>query len=242
MTSNVLFIFLLLLFVLGGIGISVTNLKREMQERRNAWIKYSVYFFIVNTLFISIMYCRILFSSLCILIVLGGGCELIRLQFGSHQPKCFRFGIFFIVFIFTGLLFCLFGIEKRNMQSFTLLIVCSFDAFSQISGQLFGKRKICPRISPEKTIGGTVGGTVVSMIVGVIAGYHTGWDLTQASMTGLGIAAASFSGDLAASYVKRQFAVKDFSRIFPGHGGFLDRFDSLIVAGAFVYLFQFFWK
>jgi len=57
-------------------------------------------------------------------------------------------------------------------------------------------------------------------------------------MIGLGIAMASFLGDMAASYVKRQFGVKDFGRIFPGHGGFLDRFDSLILAGAFVYLFQ----
>ena len=55
---------------------------------------------------------------------------------------------------------------------------------------------------------------------------------------GLGVVFASFTGDLAASYVKRQFAVKDFSRIFPGHGGFLDRFDSFIFAGAFMYLFQ----
>jgi len=183
-----------------------------------------------------------LFSALCALIVFGGGFELIRLQFSSHHLKCIRFSILFGIFIFASLLFCLFGIGEQEIQSFTLLIVCSFDAFSQLSGQLFGKRKICPRISPNKTIGGTIGGTIVSMIVSVIAGYHTGWDITYGLGMGLGIVAASFTGDLAASYVKRQFSIKDFSRIFPGHGGFLDRFDSLIFAGAFVYLFQFCWQ
>ena len=242
MTSNILFIFLLFLFVLGGIGIFVTNLKKKRQEKRNAWIKFCVYFLIVNTLFISIVYCQALFSVLCVLIVFGGVFELICLQFSSHQMKCFKFSILFTIFIPASLLFCLFGIGKQDIQSFTLLTVCTFDAFSQLSGQLFGKRKICPRISPNKTIGGSVGGTIVSMIVSVIAGYHTEWDITYVLIMGLGIATASFTGDLAASYVKRQFAIKDFSRVFPQHGGFLDRFDSLIFAGAFVYLFQFSWQ
>ena len=242
MTSNTVFIFLLFLFILGGIGIFVTNLKKEMQEKRNAWIKYFVYLLIVNTLFATIMYCQTIFSALCILIVFGGGFELIRLQFSLRQLKCIRFSIFLGIFIFVSLLFCLFSVVKADIQLFTLLIVCSFDAFSQLSGQLFGKRKICPRISPDKTVGGTIGGTVVSMIVSVIAGYHAEWEIIHASIMGLGIAAASFTGDIAASYAKRQFAIKDFSRIFPGHGGFLDRFDSLLFAGAFMYLFQFCWK
>ena len=241
MTSNILFIFLLVLFVLGGMGNFVINLKKEKQERQNAWIKYFVYFLIVNTLFLSVMYCRILSCALFVLIVLGGGFELISLQLGSHQQKCFRFSIFFGVFTFLSLLFCCFGFGERDFQTFTLLIVCSFDAFSQLSGQLFGKRKICPLISPGKTVGGTIGGTIVSMMVSAIAGYLSGWDIIKVSIMGLGITSASFAGDLAASYVKRQFLVKDFSRIFPGNGGFLDRFDSFIFAGALVYLFQSCW-
>ena len=238
MTSNVFFIFLLFLFILGGIGIFVINLKKEKQERQNAWIKYFVYLLIINILFLSILYCRTLFWALIVLIVLGGGFELIRLQLGLHQLKGFKFSIFLGIFILVSFLFCLFGFGKQDFQAFTWLIVCSFDAFSQLSGQLFGKRKICPRISPNKTIGGTVGGTVISMIISAIIGHYTGLNIIMATIIGLGIASASFAGDLAASYVKRQFAVKDFGRTFPGHGGFLDRFDSFIFAGAFVYLFH----
>ena len=238
MTSNILFIFLLFLFVLGGMGIFVINLRKEKQERQNAWMKYFIYFLIVNTLFASIMYSRVLSGALFVLIVLGGGFELMSLQLRSHQLKCFRFGIFYGIFTLVGLLFCLFGFGEQEFQAFTLLIVCSFDAFSQLSGQLFGKRKICPRISPDKTVGGAIGGTIVSMMVSSITGYLSGWDIIKVSVMGLGIVVASFTGDLAASFVKRHFSVKDFSRIFPGHGGFLDRFDSFIFAGAFVYLFQ----
>jgi len=242
MTSNVFFIFLLFLFILGGIGIFVINLKKEKQERQNAWIKYFVYLLIINILFLSILYCRVLFRALIVLIVLGGGFELIRLQFSSHQLKGFKFSVFLGIFILVSLLFCLFGFVRHDFQAFTWLIVCSFDAFSQLSGQLFGKRKIWRRISPNKTVGGTVGGTVISMMISAITGYYTGWDIIMATIMGLGIASASFAGDLAASYVKRQYAVKDFSRIFPEHGGFLDRFDSFIFAGAFVYLFHLFWQ
>ena len=235
MTSNTIFIFLLLLFVFGGIGIFVTNRKKEKNEKRHSWIKYSVYFLIVNTLFASIIYCPTLFSIFCILIVLGGGFELIRLQ---YQLTGHGFGMILLAYIPVSVLFCFFGFVEQNILSFTLLIVCSFDAFSQLSGQLLGKRKICPKISPEKTIGGTVGGTIISITVCVIAGCTMKWDVIFSSIIGLGIAVVSFAGDLSASYVKRQAGVKDFGRAFPGHGGFLDRFDSLILAGAFMYLFQ----
>jgi len=237
MTSSVLFIFLLFLFIFGGIGIFVINRKKEKLERQNAWVKYFVYFLIINTLFASMMYSRALSCTLFVLIVLGGCYELICLQLSSYSLKCFRFSMFIGIFTIISLLFCLFGFGERDFQVFTLLIVCSFDAFSQISGQLFGKRKICPRISPGKTVSGTIGGTIISMMISIIAGYYTGWNIMKSSIMGLGISSASFTGDLSASYVKRQFGVKDFGRIFPGHGGFLDRFDSFIFAGAFVYLF-----
>jgi len=163
MTSkNILFIFLLFLFLLGGIGIFVTNRKKEQNERRNSWIKYSVYFLIINTLFVSMMYFPTLFSTFCILIVLGGAFEMIRLQRNSHQPVWYGF---FPAYLIAAVLFCIFSLESQDIQSFTLLTVCSFDAFSQLSGQLFGKRKICPRISPAKTIGGTIGGTIISIVV-----------------------------------------------------------------------------
>jgi phosphatidate cytidylyltransferase len=129
--------------------------------------------------------------------------------------------------------------------------VCTFDAFSQLSGQLFGKRKITPTISPNKTLGGLVGGATMALILGIIANfilaglgcldYIRHGDLLIVIILICCVMVASFIGDLAASYIKRQYAVKDYSALLPGHGGILDRFDSLIVAGAVMVLLKFYW-
>lgn len=238
MTIRILFIYLLLLYILGGIGIIIINRKLEKDKQKKAWIKYIVYFFVMNTLFASIIYNPCLFRILCFLIVLGGAFELVRLQYCAKKMTAATFGTLALVYSLVGLMFVFFSFEKQDLLLFTLLIVCSFDAFSQLAGQLFGKRKICPHISPNKTLGGTIGGMVVSTMIGIITGHSMDWKVFHSLCLCLCIAAASFAGDLSASYIKRQYGVKDFSRVFPEHGGSLDRFDSLLFAGAFVYLFQ----
>ncbi len=83
-----------------------------------------------------------------------------------------------------------------------------------------------------------IGGIIVSLTIGIIIGQNINWEPGRAALSGIGIAAASFVGDLSASYVKRLYGVKDFGNILPEHGGILDRFDSFIFAGAFMYLSQ----
>ena len=108
------------------------------------------------------------------------------------------------------------------------------DAMAMYSGKLFGKRKLCPAISPKKTVEGSIGGVVANMIV--FAGYA--FVLRQffdvgANVFFFAILGALFSvvgqfGDLIASSIKRHYNVKDFGSFFPGHGGVLDRFDSTL--------------
>lgn len=238
MTNNILLFIILSLSVVGGIGIGIVSRKKGKDERRKIWTKYIVYLLIIYTLFAAILYVPVLFRVLCVLVVLGGGIELTVLQRSGKRIPAGWFCLFVLLYLVMSILFCFFGYETQDILLFTLLIVCSFDAFSQLSGQLFGQRKICPNISPNKTLEGTIGGTVISLVVSIVVGQGMDWGIAYSSLLGLGIAASSFVGDLSASYVKRQYGVKDFSRIFPGHGGFLDRFDSLICAGAFVFLFQ----
>jgi phosphatidate cytidylyltransferase len=238
MTVLILSAHLLFLYILGGTGVIIHNRKQEKDRQKRAWIKYMVYFLIVNTLFSSIVYSPFLFRILCVLIILGGMVELVRLQYGIRKIAAAKFITFVLAYLLIAILFVCFSSEQQDLLLFTLLIVCSFDAFSQLAGQLFGKRRICPHISPNKTIGGTIGGTLISAISGIVVGCGMDWPISRSLCLGLGIAAAAFSGDLAASYMKRQYGVKDFSRVFPEHGGILDRFDSLLLAGAFVYLFQ----
>ncbi len=108
-----------------------------------------------------------------------------------------------------------------------LSIAWATDTFAYFSGMLFGNKKLCPNISPKKTIAGAIGGTAF----GTAAGVLVFWLADKNPLLGLialPLSVVSQFGDLAASVIKRRFGVKDYGKIFPGHGGVLDRFDSII--------------
>ncbi len=108
-----------------------------------------------------------------------------------------------------------------------LAIAWATDTFAYFSGMLFGKKKLCPEISPKKTIAGAIGGTLFGTLAGMLVfGIAHGQPLW--GLIALPLSIISQLGDLAASVIKRRFGVKDYGKIFPGHGGVLDRFDSII--------------
>lgn len=117
-----------------------------------------------------------------------------------------------------------------------LLIVWSADIGAYFAGRAWGRRKLAPHLSPGKTVVGLAGGLVAAAVVGWAA---TRWLPTQAGgglqwlLIASGVALVSAGGDLYISLHKRVTGVKDSGRIFPGHGGVLDRLDSLIAAAPF---------
>ena len=119
---------------------------------------------------------------------------------------------------------------------FPMLYIGAFvtDTFCYFSGMLFGKHKLIPRISPKKTVEGSVGGTLMCVIAfiayGAIVSHFTelNADYLALAFTGFVLAIVSQIGDLVASAVKRNYGIKDYGKLFPGHGGVMDRFDSLI--------------
>ena len=122
------------------------------------------------------------------------------------------------------------------------------DTCAYFVGCLLGRHKLCPTISPKKTIegaiGGLFGGGLAFVVYGVIAnslfGQYLGgarFSLLWLFLLGLIAAVASEIGDLVASSLKRQFNIKDFGNIFPGHGGMLDRCDSIILVAPIIFLF-----
>lgn len=139
---------------------------------------------------------------------------------------------------------------------FAIFLPVGADTFAYWFGSMIGGKKLCPTISPKKTVAGFVGGLFGGMLVSVImfllfeqfalfprAGYVPFTDATWSSALiylaiGLVGSLAGQLGDLAASRLKRALGIKDFGKIFPGHGGIMDRFDS-IMAGIIVLLVSF---
>ncbi|HEY5506459.1 MAG TPA: CDP-archaeol synthase [Coriobacteriia bacterium] len=118
-----------------------------------------------------------------------------------------------------------------------LASVWAMDVFAYFIGSAIGTHRLAPHISPKKTWEGFAAGTV-----GTVAAWTIGWYLIHTSLplwwfvvTGLVVSVAALLGDLAESRLKREMNVKDSGRLLPGHGGFLDRFDSLIVVSVVVY-------
>ncbi len=114
-----------------------------------------------------------------------------------------------------------------------LAIVWAADSGAYFAGRKFGKHKLSPRISPNKTIEGLVGGVVAGMVVALVAAPFIGADLTE--LPAIALVAAwtilfSVVGDLFESLLKRHVGAKDSGSLIPGHGGVLDRIDSVLAA------------
>ncbi len=111
------------------------------------------------------------------------------------------------------------------------------DTCAYCAGMLFGKHKMTPHLSPKKTIEGAVGGVAGAVILGVVYALLTPHAIpvwSYAVICGAG-ALLSMVGDLAASAIKRDAGIKDYGRLIPGHGGVMDRFDSVIVTAPVIY-------
>ncbi len=133
--------------------------------------------------------------------------------------------------------------QTLTKQDGIFLILFSFiaswatDIFAYFVGSKFGKHKLCPKISPKKSVEGAIGGVVGSTVFGVVlllvfnnfVFYQPGKiSYVAVGILGIVLSIISMFGDLAASTIKRNFGIKDFGNLLPGHGGIMDRFDSAL--------------
>lgn len=148
--------------------------------------------------------------------------------------------------VFAGIFMFFFGFGKSFVEIyhanpmyiwFIIIATYACDTGAYFTGYFFGKHKLCERVSPKKTIEGSIGGILLSYLCAGLFAYFMisdgSWELLLT--TGIFLPIISQIGDLAFSAIKRNYGIKDFSNIFPGHGGFLDRVDSLVYNLVFFY-------
>lgn len=163
-------------------------------------------------------------------------------KFGTEQITVAFFGIFYV-----GLMFS-FLYQVRSMPDgiylVWLIVLSSWgcDTCAYCVGMLIGKHKMAPKLSPKKTVEGAIGGVLGAALLGFLYGAYFEGSMEVILKPGVISAAAcaiaaviSQIGDLAASAIKRNHNVKDYGHLIPGHGGILDRFDSMIFTAPAIY-------
>ncbi len=166
------------------------------------------------------------------------------LRFRDLQSVIQHLALVFLGFLYLPLLFghlsLLHGLPHGKEWIFLVLfIVMSGDSAAYFTGINFGRRKLYPAISPNKSIEGAIGGLVGSFVGALLFkyGFFPQLSVVDCLLLGVGLGALGQVGDLFESMLKRSFGVKDSGTLIPGHGGILDRLDSLIFAFAPAYYY-----
>lgn len=139
-------------------------------------------------------------------------------------------------------------VKQDGVYIILFAAICAFatDSGAYLAGKLFGKHKMAPKISPKKTVEGAVGGVVLCVVLNVIAllifqkiTNHIPFPYWQMILISIFLSVLGMMGDLTASVIKRNYDVKDYGKIFPGHGGIMDRFDSALFVFSALYAILF---
>jgi len=129
------------------------------------------------------------------------------------------------------------GYGERNLFliAFLIVITQSSDVLQYLWGKAAGRHLIAPKISPAKTVEGTLGGIACATLLSALAAPMTPFSVAQAALMALAVAVLGFAGGLLLSAIKRSRGIKDWSDLIPGHGGMLDRLDSLVLSAPFFF-------
>ena len=222
-------------FVAGAVLMALASAKVAPEIRRQRWLKFTGYLVIVHLVLGSAVLGHPWLLILTALILAVGGNELHRaMRSDGHRFAKLRWKLWLAYAALSGAFLFAVWRSAPEIIAFLYLVVASFDGFSQVTGQLFGRHRIAPLVSPGKTIEGLIGGTVAAITIAWIFAGMVGLSTIPALITGVVIALCGLAGDLCASWVKRRAGIKNFGTLIPAHGGILDRFDSFIAAGALV--------
>ena len=206
---------------------------------KNLLIRLFTSLFLIFFLLIFIYYFEKYISFAIILIYSMIFCEIV-LFFKNKKRRSFVLFLYVFISLISIEIYIIYFYEKVLFLYFILLISC-FDISSYIFGTLFGKKRILPKISPNKTIFGVVAGLFITLIISLSFNnlFYIFTFGTSVVFSAL-IILFAFIGDVIESFYKRRFEIKNSSYILPGHGGIFDRMDSFVMGSIAMLIFNYF--
>ncbi|MFL0195915.1 phosphatidate cytidylyltransferase [Clostridium sp. WILCCON 0269] len=177
------------------------------------------------------------FMLLCVLVV--------DIEYNFLDVVSTLFGFLYVALFFSTITLVNQGPYGKYLIWIIVISAWCCDTTAYYTGKFMGKKKLCPKVSPKKTVEGAIGGVIGSTVVCTLFGWFAIVKEIPLSLYHyiiLGILCGVFCqfGDLAASSIKRYVGVKDYGNLIPGHGGILDRFDSILFSGIVVYYYLMF--
>ena len=222
-------IFVAVCFGFGAIFFGISMRGSTPGYKRKRWIKFWVYLVVVAGVLLCGFLGKLALATLVLLIGMIGITEIAKARSeadaaGRHVPS-FAWAIYLPISVLAVIGSYL---SDPDRLIFVFIVVAAFDGLSQLSGQLFGTRKLAPVLSPNKTIEGLLGGLVFATVTAVILRDLAGITMLMALIVAPVMGFIGLAGDLSASWIKRTAGIKDYSSLIPGHGGVLDRFDGFL--------------
>lgn len=155
--------------------------------------------------------------------------------------------IIYVIVSFTSLSLLMY--VPKGIYYLGIIIISSWgcDAGAYFVGCKFGKHKLIPDVSPNKSVEGAIGGMIISVLANILYGHIVNVcggadvDYLALAILGLVLSVVAMVGDLIASLIKREYGIKDYSNLLPGHGGIVDRFDSVFPIATFLLMVSAVW-
>ncbi len=212
------------------------------------FVSEHTFFLLSGCLFFLFLFCMLVFATFS------------RGKIGVTEAALAALMIIYVAFSFSSLVLLRdLGLKEPGSGDLggKLFLLCFFfawmpDTGGYFIGKFFGKHKLIPDVSPKKTVEGLFGGLAFALVTAVVYGFVIGLGKTRGKNCLLGFtilcvmailcALVSVCGDLIASLVKRRYGVKDYGFLFPGHGGVMDRFDSVIAVAPILYMLARLWQ
>lgn len=245
--AGLLLVPLLVLIVFGGIplyigeaiivAIALHEFYKAFEEKNIKPLYYigyifSIYLLIKNYFELSISYTCIVIFILFLMSII----PILTLRKNIMDIIVTFFGIFYVAFLIDFIILTMDNFARGKIYVWLIFIIAFItDTCAYFAGYAFGKHKLIPKVSPKKTIEGSIGGILGSTLICLAFGYYFNIDLRMIGILGFLGSIIAQVGDLFASSIKRYVGIKDYGKLIPGHGGILDRFDSVILVAPFVY-------